>query len=71
MKNRTLKAIERMLCRAIPTAPIAVEYKWFTRLNWVRFDIKQNRTAMREARKLVSEAQPLMSRYEVSLWQKI
>jgi hypothetical protein len=70
MKARTRKAIDRMLTRAIPTAPLDVRIRWCQRLTWVRL-LKNPRKALREARKLVVEAQPLMKPYEVAAWMKL
>jgi hypothetical protein len=71
MKSRTIKSIERMLGRAIPTAPIDASTGWFSRLNHVRFDTPNTRTALRLARGMVNEARPLMNRYQMAQWQKI
>ena len=69
MKARTRKAIERMLCRAIPTAP--TEGKWFADLNHVRFRTPNARQALRKARAMVAEARPFMKPYELLRWQNL
>ena len=70
MKSRVKKAIERMLARAVPTSPDG-DTNWYHRVNRVRFDEPSGRTAMHQARGLVDEARPLMSRYQIAQWQKL
>ena len=68
MTSRTRKAIERMMTRAIPTAPIGAN--WFAELNNV-FLKRSNRSAMGKARALVRKAMPLMKPYDAEQWMKL
>jgi hypothetical protein len=69
MKSRNRKAIERLLTRAIPTAP--TDGDWFVRLNHVRFDIPDGRQALRKARAMVAEARPFMKPHELLKWRNL
>jgi hypothetical protein len=69
MKARTRKAIDRMLTRAIPTAP--TDGNWFVDLNHVRFRTPNGRQALRKARAMVAEARPFMKPHELLKWRNL
>lgn len=71
MTSRIRKAIERMLSKGVPTAPLSVKVIWFARANDVRFSQLPNRVALRRARKLLQEAEPIMSPYQAAQWLKL
>jgi hypothetical protein len=69
MKARTRKAIDRMLTRAIPTAP--TDGNWFVDLNHVRFRTPNGRQALRKVRAMVAQARPFMKPHELLKWRNL